>query len=1238
MVTNHEDPPSAVVDFIGRFLTDCASGAPLAIEDYLERYPEHREEIERTYEELKAEASAPQASEIQFATTPKTIGPYRVQGRLGSGGQGIVYLAEDTRLGRQVALKVLHPATVGSDSARERFRREAEVISRLEDPGLCSVYEANLESDLPYIAMRYLAGETLSQQVTAARDESTRAENESSTCLPRGRRAVEATIARFERLARSLHVAHEAGVVHRDIKPGNLIVGEDGQLTLLDFGLARSESSSDRTLTLSGDTFGTPAYMSPEQLTEDAVVDRRTDVYSLGVTLYECLTLTRPFQGTGLEGQRKAVLTDRVPDPKQLNPDLPRELTTVLEMAMERDLSRRYATASEFADELRRILNRVPIHARRPSLAYSLAKFVQRNRRATAVLAILVILLAAALWSLRIANTAQHELGRQSAAANLVLAMEAATSGDAFEATQRLESASLFAGSWETRMVERLTDSSLQSFPGGPPSVRRLAVSKDATRIAAGSMNRELHSLDLKTGRWQKHGLPDATALGATLSLSDDGALLAASTRVDGLAVLNLETGKPVFARQYTWLPRSCVFSPDKKLIACASEYDDQVRILSPSTGAVLESFQAFGTGSELFFAENSQAIVGVSAEGLWRWEGDEDLTVLWRFSSRNGQRFLALDGSCVASFEDNTYQLIGPEGVLRSSGTFNGPPRSLDPSGNLIVGMSDRSLEIRDVRGHAAQATLAGHETRVTAMAFASDGMLFSADRNGTVKQWDLEAGSPIAKFGTSDTRGAAISDEHIITTAKNHYIVWDTHTFSEQRAGLALPGHSIYDVAIGSDGSRVAFSGLHARSKVSDKPHRFRVSLIGTEDGTIDWTRWYAIAPRTLSVANDTDAVAIGLDDGSVEIVDLEGQLVLSFAREKLPVRSVRWSADRTRIAWITSKNEAESKLHCWDLKLNKHMWSKNAHNNSATALEFSPDGSQVASGGLDEMVRIWNARDGEALTSIPALGASVNSITFHPTEPRLAAMVGTQLQVWDIEDPSQPPVQVVNHHPQVGAGKSIKFSQNGETLTIVGQTGIASLESRRPALAIARQREAARRERAQVLQLSEGFTVLHEISHLLDEPALARAAFHEDADELNKQAWIIAMRDVRSREDQERAAEWAKRAVQVAPSRARYWNTLGMIRLNLGQLDSAVECFLAAESTNESDDEEAVRTAFGPSPYNLYPLAQAYALKQDFEEAQKTFATAERLRAEFASASEIEELRERALASLAKAPSAR
>ncbi|MEE8468526.1 MAG: serine/threonine-protein kinase, partial [Planctomycetota bacterium] len=324
------------------------------------------------------------------------FGNYLLVRELGRGGQGVVYLALDERLGRRVALKLLRGQPFGGGEDRLRFQREARIASRLDDPGICTVHETGEVEGTPFIAMGYVEGETLAERIAAAREAGA-----GQVAVPSAAGATVGDTARVlgivERVARSLQRAHAAGVIHRDVKPGNVMVTPTGDPVLLDFGLARATDDGQPTLTRTGDVFGTPAYMAPEQVLGDGgEVGPAADVYGLGATLYECLTLHRPFEAPTREALYRAIAMDQPTDPSSVRPGLAADLRLILLTALARDPASRYRSAADMAEDLRRFLVGEPILARPPSVHYRLRRFVGRHRALVVGTSVLVVGLASA--------------------------------------------------------------------------------------------------------------------------------------------------------------------------------------------------------------------------------------------------------------------------------------------------------------------------------------------------------------------------------------------------------------------------------------------------------------------------------------------------------------------------------------------------------------------------------------------------------------------------------------------------------------------------------------------------------------------------------------------------------------------------------------------------------------------------------------------------------------------------
>jgi serine/threonine protein kinase len=372
-----------------------------------------------------------------FDLAPGVLGDFRIIREVGRGGMGIVYEAEQVSLVRRVALKVLPFAATMDQRQLQRFHNEARAAAGLHHTNIVPVYGVGCEHGVHYYAMQFIDGCTLADLITEQRGDppsqvATVAESKAAAAsAPTVPRAAQATSVAprdttyFRRAAEwgiqtaeALDCAHSLGVVHRDIKPANLLVDMAGRLWVTDFGLAQVQS--DARLTMTGDLVGTLRYMSPEQtLAKRVIIDHRTDIYSLGMTLYELLTLQPAFDGGDRQQLLRQIAFEEPLPPRRVNRAIPAELETIVLKAMEKRPQDRYATAQELADDLRHWCEDRPIKARRPSLWQVAARWARRHKplvgAATAVLLLAVRMLAGTLgW------IASDRAGRRKATEQIV--------------------------------------------------------------------------------------------------------------------------------------------------------------------------------------------------------------------------------------------------------------------------------------------------------------------------------------------------------------------------------------------------------------------------------------------------------------------------------------------------------------------------------------------------------------------------------------------------------------------------------------------------------------------------------------------------------------------------------------------------------------------------------------------------------------------------------------------------
>jgi serine/threonine protein kinase/uncharacterized protein HemY len=372
----------------------------------------------------------PLSASAELADLPASanLGDFRIVCEIGRGGMGVVYEAEQLSLGRRVALKVLPFAATLDPKQLQRFKNEAQAAAGLHHSNIVPVYAVGCERGVHYYAMQFIDGQTLTRLIGERRqlagleatetgrqgdketrrqgDKETRRQGDKETgtsavslspCLLVSSSGFFRTVAALGiQAALALEHAHQLGVVHRDVKPANLLVDVGGRLWVTDFGLAHVQSQAG--LTMTGDLVGTLRYMSPEQaLARPVIVDQRTDIYSLGATLYELLTLEPAFPGRDRQELLRQIATEDPRPPRRLDAAIPPDLETIVLKAMSKEPEGRYATAQDLADDLRRFLKDRPIKARKPGLSQRAARWARRHKAVVVCAAIVLIVTQLAL-------------------------------------------------------------------------------------------------------------------------------------------------------------------------------------------------------------------------------------------------------------------------------------------------------------------------------------------------------------------------------------------------------------------------------------------------------------------------------------------------------------------------------------------------------------------------------------------------------------------------------------------------------------------------------------------------------------------------------------------------------------------------------------------------------------------------------------------------------------------------
>ncbi len=633
-----------------------------------------------------------------------------------------------------------------SPEEMEKFLREARAAGQLQHPNIVGIYEVGIEGDLVYIVSELIDGRPLDQWLTAKK--------------PTPRESAQLCV----EITEALDYAHQHGIIHRDLKPSNIMIDVQGQPHLMDFGLAKREAG-EITMTLDGVILGTPAYMSPEQARgEGHAADRRSDIYSLGVILFELLTGEQPFRGE-LRMLLKQVLEDDPPPARKLKGNIPRDLETICAKCLEKDPRRRYTTVAELADDLRHYLAGEPIHARPVGKAERVWRWCKRNPAvaglsATAVMLLVLVALAVSIGYVRtnaalaVANTARRDAedSKQKADQHLyctriALAEQNRVAGELQEAEKLLNACPVQLRNWEWGYLKRLCrldmlvlrsifrDSNIATSIVFSPDGKRVATNSGESAkiwdvftgkeilILTGHKDRVNCVAFSPDGKWlatgdKKARIWDTATGGEVLTLdghifsiesvaySPDGKRLATGG-MDGIAMIwDLVTGKEVFKLYgYTESIASVVFSPDGKWLATGNE-DKTARIWDAVTGKEVFTLRGHTGGI---------ASVAFSPDEKWLATGGVDYTTrIW--DTVTGKEVFTLRGHTagIASVA------FSPDGK------------------RLATGGADKMVKIWDVQNGLALLTL-DNASNVTSVTFSLDGKwLAYTGGDGTIRILD--------------------------------------------------------------------------------------------------------------------------------------------------------------------------------------------------------------------------------------------------------------------------------------------------------------------------------------------------------------------------------------------------------------------------------------------------------------------------------------------------------------------
>ncbi len=946
------------------------------------------------------------------------IGRLKILRKLGAGAIGVVYAAYDPTLDREVAVKLIRGGQ-DSPAARVRLVREAQALAKLTHPNVVAVHDAGTHRGQVWLSMEFVIGRTLRDWI--------------ATEKPNWQRVLAVVMQAGQGIA----AAHSEGLLHRDIKPDNLMVGDDERVRVMDFGLARAEEPDERTrnlvthpnvlsveLTAVGAILGTPAYMAPEQYS-GLIADERTDEYAFAVTLWEALYRGRPYVGETFAELSHAVLTGkREPVPSDIN--VPTWLRRILERALSVDRYNRYESVRVMLDAIEAQLQRA------------------RNRRIVSGLAAGLVVMAVLgvfaviQWRAAAANEARARGSEAEVRAqtrvledrNAALVAREAELKQALSVQLGLRAKMLipedsegealklgvqavgaYAPDWDPppptdasdALAHVLADDTLivhvaRVLEGHSDQIWHAVYSPDGSRIASIGRDPTGRIWDARTGELM------ATLAGhvddvRSLSFSPDGSRIVTGSRDKTVRIWDTQTGNNLHTVEgHTKTIFDATFSPDGSQIATASS-DQTARIWDPQTGEPIATLKGHrSTIRRLVYSPDGRRIL----------TGSNDRTAkIW--DPQTGDHLTTLEGH-----SDTIYAI------------------AYSPDGSRIVtGSGDKTTRIWDAASGEHLATLKGHEHAVFALAFSPDSsQLTTASLDYTARIWDLHTGDIVAVLKHENALAATVyspDGSHVATASFDATVkIWDTR---DGNLDISLQGHDggIRGLAYSPDGSHLATAGLDHTLRIWDthvdagvatiaghrdtisgiefSPDGTRITTISHDATTRFWDaktgdivtvlRGHEKAIVMLNASPDGSRFATASSDKTVRIWQADNYELITTIDCGIELYAMAFSPDGSTIATIGP----ESTARLWNAQTGDPVRTLEGHKASLNALVFSPDGSRIATASNDETAALWNANTGELLASLQGHEHYVSMVAFSPDGSRVATCsYDKTANIWD------------------------------------------------------------------------------------------------------------------------------------------------------------------------------------------------------------------------------------------------
>jgi len=1016
---------------------------------------------------------------------PNRIGDYHLLREIGRGGMGVIYEARHMVVGRKVALKILPQRLSEDQRALARFEREARAIAGIHHTNVVPLFEFGRENDHYFLVMQLIDGLSVDKLIARLGEEQTadslqsiveqvtRGDNgqqvqdgsqpsgssqtfaapatAGSTACQAGQRFAEVAAIGFQ-IASALDYAHHRGIIHRDVKPSNILLDRNGVAWLTDFGLAKTDEED---LTQTGDFLGTLRYTAPERFRGEC--DVRADLYALGLTLYELLALRPAFEGTDRLQIMRAIENCPPRPLKQLQPHIPRDLETIVSKAIRHDPAGRYATAGELADDLHRFLNDEPIQARQLSVSEKLLRWRRRNVALANSLAVLVVLLISTVAGAIGISILQARLRRQAEEAReasdesrkmlqqtlyfaeMNLAGQASRADGGTNRVRELldhwrpgEQIPEMRG-WEWYYLESLCHREQSTLvPDGQNSViTELAWNPDGSRLALAQRDGRITVWDTSNSQ-QLMSLSGSPSSVLTVAWSPDGSMLASGNDHGKLSIWDPDSGLEDHSilcgegeiQSIRWSPDSrwLAWGLGQSIYVCAATQNSEIRQIGTQSDVFSVNVIQWSPDGAHLFAGNWWQNRG----GIWdithgnqvqaiagrfvKWEPEGHEVEYWVSADNTGQIQV-----WVADQQRPAHSLQGHSAAIR---TLDWSP----DGSHLLSAGDDRSLRIWELDSGALLDVLQGHNDQVFHALWDPQGTrVASAGNGGAALIWEVPGG-PIRTLEGPATRVQHVAwrpqgDQLASASRDGEVQLWDVPSHRLVTVLASYP-RQVENVAWSLDGMQLATADREGTVRVWDAVTHQCVQDLPGHDLVARAVAWHPNGQWLASTG----------DDRTLRFWNLTNPLDESMVRQMPYVAQfVRWNPQGTLVA----TGDKAGDLHIWDLEHQDPVASWNAHRSETVDVAWSPNGRQIATSSVDDTAKIWNVENGDLCQVLQGHYGPVWSVDWNPEGNRLAtgSRDGT-VRIWEPVTGNQ--VLMLRGMRQTGEFWCVRWSHDGQKIS--------------------------------------------------------------------------------------------------------------------------------------------------------------------------------------------------------------